>query len=304
MRSRLVCGLASVTGGRLVFTPAGGSGTCWQRNCSRTNRPRAVGEESSGFAVSARNRPWPSSPARSESGRERHAIELLRGRRHFVDGGQFGTHDSRRSAVNSVHEVAIVPDQVADKGARFFGHRDGGLAREQRELAAVFAGGQQAIEAQPLADEFVEGFVGARLIEHAPRGLFDALRRGEIAARRRREQLRIGHGVPDAYRRAGSRSRTASTSDRTVSSRRNRKFGDCSIASTTSCAPFRKSVSRRHQAFRSASVRPASSGRRKAFSPNSRTNRARQAAEGLHGISPCVSPPRKASRASFSAAAL
>src|SRR5882672_9543760 len=46
IRSRLVCGLASVTGGRFVFTPAGGSGTCWQRNCSRTKRPRAVGDES------------------------------------------------------------------------------------------------------------------------------------------------------------------------------------------------------------------------------------------------------------------
>src|SRR5215510_9275650 len=56
-RSRLVIGLASVTGGRLVFTPGGGSGTCWQRNCSRTNRPRAVGDESSGLAVDARNRP-------------------------------------------------------------------------------------------------------------------------------------------------------------------------------------------------------------------------------------------------------
>src|SRR5438270_9852965 len=68
IRSRLVCGLASVTGGRFVFTPAGGSGTCWHRNCSRTNRPRAVGDESSGLAVDARNSVWPSTPARSDSG--------------------------------------------------------------------------------------------------------------------------------------------------------------------------------------------------------------------------------------------
>jgi len=30
MRSRLVCGLASVTGGRLVLTPGADPATCWQ----------------------------------------------------------------------------------------------------------------------------------------------------------------------------------------------------------------------------------------------------------------------------------
>src|SRR5438034_10989860 len=47
-----------------------------------------------------------------------------------------------------------------------------------------------------------------------------------------------------------------------------------------------------------------SSGLRKAFSPKLRTKVSRQDGDGLQGIRLCVSPPRKALRASFSAAAL
>ena len=89
MRSRLVCGFASVTGGRFVFTPGGGSGTCWHRNCSRTNRPRAVGEESSGFAVSARNKPCPRIPARSEFAGNGTRSKSLAGAGHAIDPRQF-----------------------------------------------------------------------------------------------------------------------------------------------------------------------------------------------------------------------
>src|SRR5207249_5002955 len=66
IRSRLVCGLSSFTGGKLLLTPGGGSGTFWHRNCSRTKTPRDVGDVSFGLLVRARNVAWPIIPARSE----------------------------------------------------------------------------------------------------------------------------------------------------------------------------------------------------------------------------------------------
>ena len=62
-----------------------------------------------------------------------------------------------------------------------------------------------------------------------------------------------------------------------VASSRNRKFGDCSIASTTSCAPFRKSGSRAPSALRSAPARPArAAGGRPSARTRARTARGRQ----------------------------
>ena len=76
--------LACVTGGRFVFTPGGGSATCWQRNCSRTKRPRAVGDVSSGFAVSVRNSACPRIPARSELAGKAAIVDVPVGKGHVV----------------------------------------------------------------------------------------------------------------------------------------------------------------------------------------------------------------------------
>src|ERR1700674_5794801 len=65
-RSRVVRGFSSVTGGSDVLTPAGGGGTIWHRKCSRTKRPRSVGEVSAGLLVTARYVASPSTPARDE----------------------------------------------------------------------------------------------------------------------------------------------------------------------------------------------------------------------------------------------
>src|ERR1700724_1911988 len=62
-RTLLVSGL-SLTAGKLVSTPGGGGGTFWQRKCSRTNRPRAVGDVSVWLAVSVNKPAWPNTPAR------------------------------------------------------------------------------------------------------------------------------------------------------------------------------------------------------------------------------------------------
>src|SRR5216684_4329552 len=62
-RSLLVSGL-SLTAGKLVSTPGGGGGTFWQRKCSRTNSPRAVGDVSDWLAVSVNNPACPNTPAR------------------------------------------------------------------------------------------------------------------------------------------------------------------------------------------------------------------------------------------------
>src|SRR3984893_9521999 len=62
-RSLVVRGL-SLTAGKLVSSPGGGGGTFWQRKCSRTNSPRAVGDVSVWLAVSVNNPACPKTPAR------------------------------------------------------------------------------------------------------------------------------------------------------------------------------------------------------------------------------------------------
>ena len=104
---------------------------------------------------------------------------------------------SRSSAVNSVHEVAIVPDQVGDE-ARASSVMATAVSRVncgnlRRSLLAV---SMRSKRSHWLTNSSSASWARGS-IEHAPRGLFDALRSGEFAARRRREQLRIGHGVPE-----------------------------------------------------------------------------------------------------------
>ena len=172
-----------------------------------------------------------------------------------------------------------------------------------RELALVLAGGQDAVEAQPLAHEFVQGFLGAGMIEHAARGLFDALRRGEIAPRRRGEQLRIRHAVPESigepargHIRLPLRIGGFVQAEEETGGLQHRL--DHQLRALDEVL-FACSTALRIAFARSA---PAAGGR-----PSVRTrarNARAQAADGLHGISPRVSPPRNALRASRSAAAL
>ena len=155
---------------------------------------------------------------------------------------------------------------------RLLGHGDSRFAGELRESSPVLAGGQDAVEAQPLADELVQRFAAPGMVEHAPRGLLDALRCRQFARAAAANNSASGMLSQIAYE-----SRLAVTYGfhfgSEVSSRRNRKFDDWSIASTTSCAPLKKSFS----LLISASYRFCSLGFQRppeAFSPNSRTKRA------------------------------
>src|SRR3954451_12319604 len=65
-RERTPRGMAFDGGGRFILVPGGGFGTFWQRNCSRINSPRAVGEVSTGLLVSVKRAAWPRIPDRGE----------------------------------------------------------------------------------------------------------------------------------------------------------------------------------------------------------------------------------------------
>ena len=100
-----------------VLTSGGGGGTCWQSNCSRTKMPRAVGEVSTGPAVAVRNDACPSSPARRASGREAAPARTRRQAREVVEAGQIGVQEAVIGG-ERLHEIAVVPDQVAQEHAR------------------------------------------------------------------------------------------------------------------------------------------------------------------------------------------
>ena len=120
-------------------------------------------------------------------------------------------------------------------------------------FAAVFAGRENAVEAQPLTHEIVQRLAGAGMVEHAPRHLFDrpcgVARSPRAAAANKSASGMVSQIVGEAARRDVRLPFRIG-----VSSGRKRNSEDWSIASVTSCAPFTKSVSRRHQASRNASA--------------------------------------------------
>ncbi|MBM3794929.1 MAG: hypothetical protein FJW31_12870 [Acidobacteria bacterium] len=128
---------------------------------------------------------------------ERHAIELLGWRRDAVDGREVRVRITI-ACREKVHEVAVVPYKVAHEEPGFFGHRHGGFARELRILAPVFAGCENAIEAQPLAYELTQRFASAGVIEQPSRGFVEAGECIQIATRGCGEQVPIGHAVPQS----------------------------------------------------------------------------------------------------------
>ena len=88
-------------------------------------------------------------PGPLRTGGERNAIELLGRNGHFIDAGQLATHVAVIGREQR-HEVAIVPDQVGDKGAGL-GQATAVSRVNEGNLLGPF-GRQKAIETQPLAD--------------------------------------------------------------------------------------------------------------------------------------------------------
>ena len=120
---------------------------------------------SSGFELRERKSAWPSRPARSEVGRKLHAIEFVRGRRHAVDRRQIGI-DKAVVGGERIHEVAVVPHQVADEKLGFLRHRHGGFTVELRISPAVARGRQHAVKTQPLRNKLIQRLVRPRVVQH------------------------------------------------------------------------------------------------------------------------------------------
>ena len=81
--------------------------------------------------------------------RKLHLLELSGGRGQSVHLRELGIEEAvvRRERI---HEIAVVPHQVAQEHLRFLDHHRRQFGREGRKAASIFGSAEHAVESQPL----------------------------------------------------------------------------------------------------------------------------------------------------------
>src|SRR4029077_14570006 len=100
------------------------------------------------------------------------------------------------AAAEHVHEVSVIPYQIADKTPGFLDHRRNQLRAKQWERSLLTRRRQRPVEAEPLRGELIERCPGARVRQHSPRRALHAGAAIELSASGAAQKLVVRRGVP------------------------------------------------------------------------------------------------------------
>ena len=100
-----------------------------------------------------------------------------------------------------LHEIAVIPYEVAQEHLRFLDHHRCQFRREGRIAAPIFGSAEDAVESQPLAEKLVGGLPSTNVLQHRPGDAFDTFGRAQLALCRRVHQRAIRHRVPEQIRK-------------------------------------------------------------------------------------------------------